>query len=129
MRTAGRQLHGGGSFAAGPGQIVRDHPAPPDVLRANPVALPELQDDQRRADFFARVQPKWVNSWPATHAQLARGVAIELGGPLARPADDGDHPFLGHLEVEVRQVAIGRSPAGRRNAFRLAGSSSVSSGA
>ena len=38
------------------GHAVGHHPAPPDVLGADPVALPELEHHQRRADLFAGQQ-------------------------------------------------------------------------
>jgi hypothetical protein len=80
-----------------------DHPPPPDILRANPVAsLPELQHDKRRADFFVRVQFEMCQFLARPKMNAAIRVAREFGGPLARPADDDDQPFLlAPLQIEV----------------------------
>ncbi len=49
--------HGLRQFAARPRDIVRDHPAPPQVLRDYRVlALPEEQRDEGRANLFAPSQ-------------------------------------------------------------------------
>ena len=73
---------------------------------------------------------KCVNSWPARMSKPAIRVADEIGGPLARPADDDDQPLvLAPLQVEVRHVGVGRTSA-RRAEIRLVAlpPSTVSSG-
>ena len=52
--------------------------------------LPELQHDQRRADFLAGLQLQVSQLLAGAYAQPVAGVARELGRPLARPADDDD---------------------------------------
>ncbi len=52
MGAARGELHGR-QLAAGPRQVMRDHPAPPRVLGANVIVLPKLQHDQRRTHFLA----------------------------------------------------------------------------
>ncbi len=100
-----------GQLAAGAWQVVGQHPAPPDVLRADPVAVPELERHQRRADLLARVQPQVRPFLPGDDAQARGVVAAELGGPLPGPAHDHDQALARPRDVEVGQVAVARSSA------------------
>ena len=68
-------------LAAGLRHVVGDHPAPPDVLRANPVALPELQHDQRRADLLAGQQLEMRQFLAGAQVQAARRVARRTRPP------------------------------------------------
>ena len=61
---------------------------------------------------------KWVSSWPAEILQARGLVAREPGGPLARPADHGDHAPAVVGDVEVGIGPVGRSA--RRRARRRA---------
>ena len=60
--------------------------------------------------------------------QARRLVAGELRRPLARPADDDDHPSARPLEVEIRQIAIGGASARRGDALGRPGLRVVSNG-
>ena len=82
-------------FAIRPGQVVGQHPSPPDVLGPQPVAPVELHDDHRAAHLFARMQPEMRQLLAALHAHSGAVVMVELRRPLARPAQDHDGPFPG----------------------------------
>ena len=61
--ASGRERRG--QLPAGPRQIVRDHPPPPDVLRTDAVAAIELEHDQRAADLLSGEKLEVRQSWPA----------------------------------------------------------------
>jgi hypothetical protein len=115
---AGCQEHRGRQLAVRPGHAVGHHPAAPDVLRVDPVfAFPELEHDERRADFFARQKLEACEFLPGPQSHARGAVAGELGGPLAGPPDGHDHPLAAPLQVEVREVGVGRPAAGGADAL------------
>jgi len=102
--------------------VVGQHPSAPDVLGADPVAMPELESDKRRADGLPRVQHEMSQLLPGPRAQPHIAIARPLRGPLARPAH-GDDESLAHggLQTEVGHIAVRRSSAGRTDARHAAG--------
>jgi hypothetical protein len=119
VRAARGHLHGR-QLAAGPRQIVGQHPPPPDVLAGDPVAFPELDDHQRRADFLAGMQHQMRPLLPGANPQPARRIGREVGRPLPRPADRDDDAGAGPGNVEIRPVAVAGPPARCRDPLRAA---------
>jgi len=110
-RAGGHEL-GRREPAAGLGHAVGHHPAAPEVLRPDPVAVPELKHDERAADLLAGQELQSRDLLARANVKSALLVAQELGRPLARPAHDDDHALMAPGEIEVRHVGVGRAPAG-----------------
>ena len=102
---------------AGPRQIMCDHPAPPDVLRADPVAMPELQRNQGSAHLLARKQTEVRQLLPRRDAHDSLFVARKPGVPLPRPAQAGNDPFARPLQIEITKIAIRGTASDRRVSF------------
>ncbi len=105
-------------MAARSRQVMRDHPAAPEILAANPVlAFPEQQCHEGRADFFARQQFETRQFLSRANVERLCVVALKLGQPLPRPAHGQHDPLSVPLQVEVAQVGVRRAPAGRADTF------------
>ena len=90
-------------LAVYPGQVVRDVPAPPEVLRRdNVLPLPEQQDIQRGADLLAGLQVEMRQLLPSQHPQSIRSVAGKRGVPLPGPTHGHQDSTRIELQVEVR---------------------------
>src|SRR5579863_4309314 len=97
------------------------HPAPPDVLRAYPIATPKLEHDERASYLLVGKQFKMRQFLSGPDPQSNGFISNELSSPLAGPAHDGNKPLTGPLDIEIGPISIGWAAPRRGNALRNAG--------
>src|ERR1035437_8691682 len=86
-------------LAIRPGQVVGEHPSPPDVLGPQPIPPIELRDNHWAALLLARVQPEMGQLLPAANSHSRAVITAEICRPLTGPAQHYDDPFAGPAEV------------------------------
>lgn len=116
VAAARGQLRQRRQFPAVPRDVVRNHPRPPHVLRTDPPRLafpvPELEHNERRPDFLARLQLELHLILPRGQRQGVAGVARELRKPLPRPRDNKNDALVPSRDVEIGEGDLGGPPAG-----------------
>ena len=95
-------------------EIVRQHPAPPNVLRRDPVTVPKLQDDHRAAHLLVGKQFEMGCFLARGDSHAPAFIAPECGVPLAGPPDRGDQAFRSAVEIEIRPAHVTAATTGRR---------------
>ena len=101
----------GKRLPAGPRRVVLQQQPAPEVMRPQPVTLPEEHQDAGAADFFAGVQQQVRPFQARLDSQRPRGVARETGGPRARPTQPDEHAPVAQLHIEERQGLDRRASA------------------
>ena len=102
---------GSGGSAAAPGRVVLVNELAELRVGLQRVAGPAEQQDRRRADPLARMQPEVRSLQARRDVQAAVRAAIQPCVPLAGPAHGHNVRGRGGFDLEEGEIAIARSPA------------------